>query len=147
MLRIHRDLNEQKIVQLPWLELIGVASCCILLLILGAMVFPLLPQEVYATPDLANSTVAPRAGEVCVSGQYDPSVSISLPTTIDFDSIMPTSAGATTTATASLNITTTNTAGYDLYLYSSDGDNSLRPKVSSLANISSINAIAGDVGL
>lgn len=147
MLRIHRDLNEQKIVQLPWLELIGVASCCILLLILGAMVFPLLPQEVYATLDLANSTVAPRAGEVCGPGQYDPSVSISLPTTINFDSIMPTSSGATTTATASLNITTTNTAGYDLYLYSSDGDNSLRPKVSSLANISSINAIAGDVGL
>lgn len=147
MLRIHRDINEQKIVQLPWLELIGVASCCTLLLILGAMVFPLLPQEVHATPDLANSTVTPRAGEVCSSDQYDPSVSINLPATINFDSVMPTSAGATTTATASLNITTTNTAGYDLYLYSSDGDNSLRPKVSSLANISSINAIAGDVGL
>ena len=65
MLRIYRDINEQKIVQLPWLELIRVASCCTLLLILGAMVFPLFLQEVYATPDLTKSTVDPRAGEVC----------------------------------------------------------------------------------
>ena len=76
-----------------------------------------------------------------------PSVGISLPTSIDFADVLPTPSGATTTATADLTITTTDSAGYSLYLYSSDGDNSLKPKISSLANISSINATAGDVGL
>ena len=76
-----------------------------------------------------------------------PTVGISLPTSIDFDDVLPTPSGATTTATADLTITTTDSAGYSLYLYSSDGDNSLRPKISSLANISTINATAGDVGL
>ena len=76
-----------------------------------------------------------------------PTVGISLPTSIDFDDVLPTPSGATTTATADLTITTSDSAGYSLYLYSSDGDNSLRPKISSLANISTINATAGDVGL
>ena len=74
-----------------------------------------------------------------------PTVGISLPTSIDFDDVLPTPSGATTTATADLTITTSDSAGYSLYLYSSDGDNSLRPKIS--ANISQINATAGDVGL
>ena len=74
-----------------------------------------------------------------------PTVGISLPTSIDFDDVLPTPSGATTTATANLTVTTTDSAGYSLYLYSSDGDNSLRPKIS--ANISKINATAGDVGL
>ena len=76
-----------------------------------------------------------------------PTVGISLPTSIDFADVLPTPSGATTTATADLTITTTDSAGYSLYLYSSDGDNSLRPKISSLANTSTINATAGDVGL
>ena len=76
-----------------------------------------------------------------------PTVGISLPTSIDFEDVLPTPSGATTTATANLTVTTTDSAGYNLYLYSSDGDNSLRPKISSLANISTINATAGDVGL
>ena len=76
-----------------------------------------------------------------------PSVGISLPTSIDFADVLPTPSGATTTATADLTITTSDSAGYSLYLYSSDGDNSLRPKISSLANISQIDATAGDVGL
>ena len=76
-----------------------------------------------------------------------PTVGISLPTSIDFADVLPTPSGATTTATANLTVTTTDSAGYSLYLYSSDGDNSLRPKISSLANISKINATAGDVGL
>ena len=76
-----------------------------------------------------------------------PSVGISLPTSIDFADVLPTPSGATTTATADLTITTTDSAGYSLYLYSSEGDNSLKPKISSLANISTINATAGDVGL
>ena len=76
-----------------------------------------------------------------------PTVGISLPTSIDFDDVLPTPSGATTTATADLTITTTDSAGYNLYLYSSDGDNRLKPKIPSLANTSSINATAGDVGL
>ena len=76
-----------------------------------------------------------------------PSVGISLPTSIDFTDVLPTPSGATTTATADLTITTTDSAGYSLYLYSSDGDNSLKPKISSLANISQITATAGGVGL
>ena len=68
-----------------------------------------------------------------------------LPASIDFADVLPTPSGATTTATSDLTITTSDSAGYSLYLYSSDGDNSLRPKVS--ANTSSINATAGDVGL
>ena len=76
-----------------------------------------------------------------------PTVGISLPTSIDFADVLPTPSGATTTATANLTVTTTDSASYSLYLYSSDGDNSLRPKISSLANISTINATAGDVGL
>ena len=76
-----------------------------------------------------------------------PTVGISLPTSIDFADVLPTPSGATTTATADLTITTTDSAGYSLYLYSSDGDNSLKHKISSLANISKINATAGDVGL
>ena len=74
-----------------------------------------------------------------------PIVGISLPASIDFADVLPTPSGATTTATSDLTITTSDSAGYSLYLYSSDGDNSLRPKVS--ANTSSINATAGDVGL
>ena len=74
-----------------------------------------------------------------------PTVGISLPTSINFADVLPTPSGATTTATADLTITTSDSAGYSLYLYSSDGDNSLRPKIS--ANISTINATAGDVGL
>ena len=74
-----------------------------------------------------------------------PTVGISLPTSIDFADVLPTPSGATTTATADLTITTSDSAGYSLYLYSSDGDNSLRPKIS--ANTSSIIATAGGVGL
>ena len=74
-----------------------------------------------------------------------PTVGISLPTSIDFADVLPAPSGATTTATADLTITTSDSAGYSLYLYSSDGDNSLRPKIS--ANTSSIIATAGDVGL
>ena len=74
-----------------------------------------------------------------------PTVGISLPTSIDFADVLPTPSGATTTATADLTVTTSDSAGYSLYLYSSDGDNSLRPKIS--ANISKIIATAGGAGL
>ena len=56
----------------------------------------------------------------------------------------PTETGATTTATTDLTVTTANSESYSLYLYS-DGDSDL--KSSDSANISSIIATQGDVGL
>ena len=136
MLRIH----ENKFKHLAGLSYAGLAgSSAAFLLILAAMLFaPAASQpEASATDD--NSGISTYAAT--------PTVGISLPTSIDFADVLPTPSGATTTATADLTITTSDSAGYSLYLYSSDGDNSLRPKISSLANISTINATAGDVGL
>ena len=136
MLRIHGN----KFKHLAGLSYAGLAgSSAAFLLILGAMLFaPAAAQlEVSAVED--NSSISTYAAT--------PTVGISLPTSIDFADVLPTPSGATTTATADLTITTSDSAGYSLYLYSSDGDNSLRPKISSLANISTINATAGDVGL
>ena len=127
---------------MSWLGLAGIISCCALILVFGLMLFPSLPQEAQAVdftdPPSGTTTTDPSTGT---------SVGINLPASIDFTSVTPTPDGATTTATADLTVTTTNSASYSLYLYSSDGDNSLRPKISSLANISKINATAGDVGL
>ena len=116
-----------------------VTSGAVFVLLVGLMLFaPSISQpEASAVED--NSGISAYA--------VTPTVGISLPTSIDFADVLPTPSGATTTATANLTVTTTDSAGYSLYLYSSDGDNSLRPKISSLANISKINATAGDVGL
>ena len=101
-----------------------------------------------ATENNSNATTTATENNSAISTYAaTPTVGISLPTSIDFADVLPTPSGATTTATADLTITTSDSAGYSLYLYSSDGDNSLRPKISSLANISQINATAGDVGL
>ena len=104
--------------------------------------------EVSATENNSSTSTSTTENNPGISTYAaTPTVGISLPTSIDFADVLPTPSGATTTATADLTITTTDSAGYSLYLYSSDGDNSLRPKISSLANISTINATAGDVGL
>ena len=134
MLRIHGN----KFKHLAGLSYAGLAgSSAAFLLIMAAMLFaPASSQpEALATDD--NSGISTYA--------TTPTVGISLPTSIDFADVLPTPSGATTTATADLTITTTDSAGYSLYLYSSDGDNSLRPKIS--ANTSSIIATAGGVGL
>lgn len=140
MLKTHGTrLSQIKLSWMSWLGLSGAVSCCALVLVFGLMLFPTLPQKTNAldwTPDIENKPVTDPSGT---------SVGINLPASIDFDSVTPTPDGATTTATADLTVTTTNSASYSLYLYSSDGDNSLRPKIS--ANISQINATAGDVGL
>ena len=108
---------------------------------------PSIPQPAAsATENNSNATTTATEDNSGISTySTTPTVGISLPTSIDFDDVLPTPSGATTTATADLTITTSDSAGYSLYLYSSDGDNSLRPKIS--ANTSSINATAGDVGL
>ena len=102
--------------------------------------------EASATENTSNATTTTTEDDSAISTYAaTPTVGISLPTSIDFADVLPTPSGATTTATADLIITTTDSAGYSLYLYSSDGDNSLRPKIS--ANTSSIIATAGGVGL
>ena len=134
MLRVHGN----KFKHLAGLSYAGLAgSSAAFLLIMAAMLFaPAASQpEASATDD--NSGISTYA--------TTPTVGISLPAAIDFDDVLPTPSGATTTATADLTVTTTNSASYSLYLYSSEGDNSL--KSSNPANISTINATAGDVGL
>ena len=136
MLRIHGN----KFKHLAGLSYAGLAgSSAAFLLILAAMLFAPAASQPEASAVEDNSGISTYAAT--------PTVGISLPTSIDFADVLPTPSGATTTATANLTVTTTDSAGYSLYLYSSDGDNSLRPKISSLANISKINATAGGVGL
>ena len=136
MLRIHGN----KFKHLAGLSYAGLAgSSAAFLLILAAMLFAPTASQLEASATEDDSGISTYAAT--------PTVGISLPTSIDFADVLPTPSGATTTATADLTITTSDSAGYSLYLYSSDGDNSLRPRISSLANISTINATAGDVGL
>ena len=145
MLRIHGN----KFKQLAGLSYVGLAgSSAAFLLILAAMLFaPAASQPAASATENNSSTSATENNSGISTYAATPTVGISLPTSIDFDDVLPTPSGATTTATANLTVTTTDSAGYSLYLYSSDGDNSLKPKISSLANISKINATAGDVGL
>ncbi len=134
MLRIHGN----KFKHLAGLSYAGIAgSSAAFLLIIAAMLFAPAASQPEASATEDNSGISTYAAT--------PTVGISLPTSFDFADVLPTPSGATTTATADLTITTTDSAGYSLYLYSSDGDNSLRPKIS--ANTSSINATAGGVGL
>ena len=119
-------------------------------LLVGLILFaPSISQpEASATENNSSTSTSATENNSAISTYAaTPTVGISLPTSIDFDDVLPTPSGATTTATANLTVTTSDSAGYSLYLYSSDGDNSLRPKISSLANISQIDATAGDVGL
>ena len=107
-------------------------------MLLAAMIFPVLPEAAQAVEGETKSGVATLANST---------VGVSVPASINFADVTPTMTGATTQATANVNVTTSNSASYELYIYAADGDNTLRPKISSLANISVINAIAGDVGL
>lgn len=134
MLRIHGN----KFKHLAGLSYAGLAgSSAAFLLIMAAMLFAPAASQPEASAVEDNSGISTYAAT--------PTVGISLPTSIDFADVLPTPSGATTTATANLTVTTTDSAGYSLYLYSSDGDNSLRPKIS--VNTSSIIATAGGVGL
>ena len=113
-------------------------SAAALVILLAAMIFPALPEAAQAVEGETESGVATLANSTA---------GVSVPASIDFADVMPTMTGATTQATANVNVTTSNSASYKLYIYAADGDNRLRPKNPSLANISVINAIAGDVGL
>ena len=110
---------------LTGLSYVGLTGCsAVFLLTLAAMLFaPAASQQRAAAVEGKNDISTYAA---------TPTVGISLPTSIDFADVLPTPSGATTTATADLTITTSDSAGYSLYLYSSDGDNSLRLTLSSL---------------
>ena len=82
--------------------------------LLVAMIFPALPEGAHAEEP---TTATPRVIE-------DPTVSLSVPATIEFADVMATPSGATTTASATIGVTTTASAGYKLYLYAKD--NSLK---------------------
>ena len=113
-------------------------SAAALVILLAAMIFPALPEAAQAVEGETESGVATLANSTA---------GVSVPASINFADVMPTMTGATTQATANVNVTTSNSASYKLYIYAADGDNRLRPKISCLANISVINATAGDVGL
>lgn len=148
MLRIHRNwLKKSKLSSWLWLRLVGVFSCCALALTFGLMLFPSLPQGAKAISYTVNSGEQHSGGDTKDDPSDAPtSVSIGIPSTIAFDAVTPTASGATTTANTNLTIATTNSASYSLYLYSSDGDNSL--KSINPANTSTVDAINnGGVGL
>ena len=113
-------------------------SAAALVILLAAMIFPALPEAAQAVEGETESGTATLANST---------VGVSVPASINFADVTPTMTGATTQATANVNVTTSNSASYKLYIYAAGGDNTLRPKISSLANTSVINAIAGDVGL
>lgn len=140
--------SPSKLSHMSQLGIAGIISSCAVALVLGLMLFPSLPQDAQAvegdtaataqsddTPAVQNDTsIIPRAT----------SVGINLASSVAFAEVTPTETGATTTATTNLTVTTVNSESYSLYLYS-DGDSSL--KSSDSANISSIIATQGDVGL
>ena len=83
------------------------------------MVFPVLPEGAHAEEP---ATATPRAIE-------EPTVSLSVPATIEFADVMATPSGATTTASAEIGVTTTASAGYKLYVYAEDNSlKSLNPQ-------------------
>ena len=148
MLRIHR--NTFNLGQLSWMSRLGIAgiiSSCALVLVFGLMLFPTLPQDAQAVEGETTATTQPNDDSTTQTTSVTPratSVGIDLASSVAFAEVTPTETGATTTATTDLTVTTANSESYSLYLYS-DGDSSL--KSSDSANISSIIATQGDVGL
>ena len=149
MLRIHGNkFSLSKLSRMSQLGIAGIVSSCVLILVFGLMLFPSLPQDAQAVEgDLATATQAGDNLATQNNAGVTPratSVGINLASSVAFAEVTPTETGATTTATTDLTVTTANSESYSLYLYS-DGDSSL--KSSDSANISSIIATQGDVGL
>ena len=149
MLRIHGNkFSLGKLSKTSQLGIAGIISSCAVVLVLGLMLFPSLPQDARAVADDdAATTQSDDAPAVQNDTSIIPratSVGINLASSVAFAEVTPTETGATTTATTDLTVTTANSESYSLYLYS-DGDSSL--KSSDSANISSIIATQGDVGL
>ena len=108
--------------------LVGGASL-LALLILGAMIFPTLPQ----------SAQAEEAGSK-VSLSVAPVISLSLQDTVAVD-VTPTQDGTFRSNTATLSISTNNETGYSLYMATSNGKNTLISQNPSISNV--ISAVNG----
>ena len=132
----------------PQLGLAGIISICAVIVVFSLMLFPSYPIDTQAVEDnTATTTQTDNTPVMQNDAGATPritSVSINLASSAAFAEVKPTETGTTTTTTTDLTITTRNSESYSLYLYS-DGDSSL--KSSDSANISTINATAGDVGL
>ena len=95
--------------QLGW-QPAAVAASVAMAGLLVAMIFPALPEGAHAEEP---ATATPRVIE-------EPTVSLSVPAAIEFADVMATPSGATTTASAEIEVTTTASAGYKLYVYAED---------------------------
>ena len=104
------------------------------LLILGAMVFPTLPQTAQA-----------EEAESKVSLSVAPVISLSLQDTVAVE-VTPTQDGTFSSNTAALSISTNNETGYSLYMATSNSENTLTSQNPSISNvISAVNG--GDNGV
>ena len=116
-----------------------VASCGTIALLLSLLLFPSIPSSAHAEVplDVADTDTLHITTPT-------PSVSIATPATIEFADVITTPSGATTTASARINVTTTDSASYSLYIYGADGNSlkSLNPNTTqsiTSASASSIN--------
>ena len=113
--------------------LVGGASL-LTLLILGAMIFPTLPQSAQA-----------EEAESKVSLSVAPVISLSLQDTVAVE-VTPTQDGTFSSNTAALSISTNNETGYSLYMATSNGENTLTSQNPGTSNvISAVNG--GDNGV
>ena len=104
------------------------------LLILGAMVFPTLPQSAQA-----------EEAESKVSLSVSPVISLSLQDTVAVE-VTPTQDGTFSSNTAALSISTNNETGYSLYMATGNGKNTLTSQNPGISNvISAVNS--GDDGV
>ena len=105
MLRIHgKKFSLGKFSRMSQLGIAGIISSCAVILVLGLMLFPSLPQDAQAVADddapvaQNDTSITPRAT----------SVGINLASSVAFAEVTPTETGATTTATTDLTVTTAN---------------------------------------
>ena len=113
--------------------LVGGASL-LTLLILGAMVFPTLPQPAQAEEATSK-----------VKLTVNPVISISLQNALNVD-VLPTENGTFSSNTTALSISTNNETGYSLYMATSNGKDTLTSQNPGISNvISAVNG--GDNGV
>ena len=108
--------------------LVGGASL-LTLLILGAMIFPALPQTAQAEEATSK-----------VKLTVNPVISISLQNALNVD-VLPTQGGTFRYKTAALSISTNNETGYSLYMATSNGKNTLISQNPGVSNV--ISAVDG----
>ena len=116
-----------------------VASCGAIALLLSLLLFPSIPSSAHAEVPLEIADT-----DTLHITTPTPSVSIATPATIEFADVITTPSGATTTASAKINVTTTDSASYSLYIYGADGNSlkSLNPNTTqsiTSASASSLN--------